>query len=49
MTKKQKNLLSRILAAAVLFMLFLFVLLFGLLQQFAAFFATIYNELMFRR
>lgn len=36
-------------AAAVLFMLFLFVLLFGLLQQFAAFFATIYNELMFRR
>ena len=36
-------------AVAVVFMLFLFVLFFGLIQQFIAFFRTIYNELMFRR
>ena len=36
-------------AAAVVFMLFLFVLLFGLIQQLTAFFNTIYNEFMFRR
>ena len=36
-------------AAAVAFMLFLFILLFGLIQQFVSFFSTIYNELMFRR
>ncbi len=36
-------------AAAVAFMLFLFVLLFGLVQQFISFFRTIYNEIMFRR